>query len=74
MKEDANMKAAKVTLIVLIAAAATLFVKAGRSVDLRRTLPFCDGAPPNKYHVTAIAILLLWLWGMWRLWRKDDDD
>lgn len=38
------MKAAKVTLIVLIAAAATIFVKADRSVDLRRTLPFCDGA------------------------------
>lgn len=69
-----DMKAAKVTLILLTAAAAVIFVKAGRTVDLRRTLPFCDGEPPNKYHLGALAMLLIWLWGMARLRRKDDDD
>jgi len=68
------MKATKITLILLTAAAAIIFVKASRVVDLRRTLPFCDGEPPNEYHLGAIAILLIWLWGMGRLRRKDDHD
>ena len=68
------MKAVKITLILLTAAAAILFMKANRSLDIREALPFCDGQPPNKYHAAGIVILLIWLWGMARLRRRDDDD
>jgi hypothetical protein len=39
------MKTVKVTLILLTAAAIIIFMKAGRALDLRRALPFCDGDP-----------------------------
>jgi hypothetical protein len=67
------MKTVKITLILLTAAAVIIFMKAGRAVDLRRALPFCDGEPPNEYHYGALALLLIWLWGMARLRRKDDE-
>jgi hypothetical protein len=67
------MKAMKITLILLVAAATITFMKTDRAIDLRRALPFCDGEPLNVYHVTALVLLLIWLWGMARLRRRDDD-
>lgn len=68
------MKAVKITLILLTAAAAILFMKANRSLDIREALPFCDGLPPNRYHVAEIVILLIGLGGIARLRRRDDDE
>ena len=67
------MKAAKITLILLVAAATITFMKTNRAIDLRRALPFCDGEPPHLYHIGALALLLIWLWGMRRLRRRHDD-
>ncbi|MFC1762822.1 hypothetical protein ACFL6U_12185 [Planctomycetota bacterium] len=67
------MKAIKITLVLLIAAAAINFIKADNIVDIRKALPFCDGQPPNAYHWGALVITLIFLWGLARLRRRDDD-
>ena len=67
------MKALRITFILLGAAAAIHFIKADNAVDIRRALPFCDGDSfPNAYHFGALAIVLIFLWGLARLGRRDD--
>lgn len=68
------MKAVKITLILLIAAAAILFIRSDYQLDIREALPFCDGRRPNKYHLAAIVIIVIWLWGLARLRRRDGDE
>jgi len=67
------MKAMKITLILLGTAAVIHFIKADNAIDIRRALPFLDGEVPNAYHIGALAIILLFLWGLARLGRHDDD-
>jgi hypothetical protein len=68
------MKAVKITLVLLTTAAILHFLKSEEHIDIRRSLPFLDGEPPNTYHVAALAIILIFLWGLSRLGRGDDNE
>jgi len=68
------MKATKITLVLLCAAAVLHFLKAEKNIDIRKSLPFLDGEPPNIYHVGALAMILIFFWGLGRLRRHDDEE
>ena len=50
------MKAAKVTLIILVLWALVGWVGGG---DLRRTLPFLGGHPPGIYDIGALVMVVI---------------
>ena len=64
----------RITLIVLVAAAVLSFVRAQKTFDIVKALPFCDGEPVNGYHIGALLICLIALWGFSRLGRRNIDD
>jgi len=68
------MRALKITLILLITVTAMGFVLAGDSFHPASVIPFCDGAPVNIYHWGGLTIGLVFLWGLYRLRRREDDD
>lgn len=68
------MKAIKITLVLLATAAVLHFLKAEEDIDIRKSLPFLDGEPPNVYHVAALAVILIFVWGLIRLGRGKDDE
>jgi hypothetical protein len=68
------MKAIQITLILLVTAAVIHYIQVGYAIDIRKALPFLDGEAPNAtYHVGSLAIFLIFLWGLARLGRRDDD-
>jgi len=67
------MKVIKITLIVLVAAAVLSFVRAERTFNIVKALPFFDGEPVNEYHIGAMIICLIALWGFSRLSRRNND-
>ena len=68
------MKAIKITFVLLTAAAVLHFLRAEKTIDIRKALPFLDGEPPNAYHIAALAVILIFLWGLIRLGRGNDDE
>jgi hypothetical protein len=71
------MKLIQVTLIVLTAVLLFLYVNEGRIYHIARTLPFNSRGPIERsYEVGGLALLGLFLWGLYRLRRngRDNDD
>ncbi|MFC1764995.1 hypothetical protein ACFL6U_23360 [Planctomycetota bacterium] len=67
------MKIIKLALILLFMSSVLSFIKADKSIDIRQALPFCDGEPPNVYHVGALIMILIFLWGINRKGQDEDD-
>ena len=65
------MKAAKIVVVCIVIFALIRFVSEDIHLSLSaipRLLPFCSGKPVNfLYEVSAIALLLLAIWGISRL-------
>lgn len=53
------MKAAKVTLIVIIVSTLIAFVHRGYHFGLVDVLPFCSDCPPDKYDVVGAAMIVV---------------
>ena len=69
------MKLIKITLILLIASSLVAFVKSDMFFHIAKTLPFCSGSDIQwNYEFGAIAMLCLFIWGLYRLNRNSDDD
>lgn len=68
------MKIIKLTVIVLLTFTALSFVKSGKSFNIVQALPFADGDPVNIYHWGSLAILLITLWGYFRMNRDHEND
>jgi hypothetical protein len=68
------LKIIRITWIVLVAAAVLSFVRAQETFDIVKALPFCDGEPVNSYHIGALIICLIALWGFSRLGRRNNDE
>ena len=68
------VKTAKITFIIILAAALIVFLREGRTFHIAKILPFCGGFKPSMYDAAAIALLLLMLWGLGRLKRRDTSD
>lgn len=68
------MKVIRITLIVLVVAAVLSFVRATKTFDIVKALPFCDGEPVNGYHIGALIICLIALCGFSRLGRRNNDE
>ncbi len=63
------MRAVVVVLIVIFASTLINWIRAGSSLPIVRSLPFCGGRKPGTYEVGAILMILLFLWGLARLRR-----
>jgi hypothetical protein len=68
------LKVIRITLIILVAAAVLSFIRAQKTFDIIKALPFCDGEPVNGYHIGALLICLIGLWGFCRLARRNNDE
>jgi hypothetical protein len=65
------MKTIRLTLIMLVAIAFYLSIKAGHSFNIVQALPFAEGENINIYHFGSLAVVLITLWGLRRL-KKDE--
>ena len=68
------MRAIKITIILFITVTAIAFVRAGDSFHLAKVLPFCDGEPVNIFHGAGLVMAAIFLWGLYRMRRRDEDD
>jgi len=71
------MKLLKVILIILLISLFINFIRGGSTFHIAKTLPFCGGFDPSFYDVGALCLILLLIWGLFRLWalgRNDNDD
>ncbi len=69
------MKLIKVILIILIAAVALNFIKTGQQFHIAKLLPFADrDFNVDIYDYAGLAAIAIFVWGLLRLNRKDDED
>ncbi len=71
------MKLIQVVFIISVAALLFLYVNDNRVYHIARTLPFNSQLPTERgYEFAGLAILVLFLWGWYRLRNngRDDDD
>ena len=69
------MKLTQVTLILLVAVILFLHINEGRIYHIARTLPFnSHGSIERSYELGGLALLGLFLWGLYRLRRNGRDD
>ena len=68
------MRALKITIVLLITITLIAFIRAGDSFHIARVLPFCDGAPVNIYHWAGLVMAAIFLWGLYRLRHRSEDD
>ena len=69
------MKLIQLTLIILVAAAAFLFITNGEIFHLSRILPFCSGGGIDMpYEIGCLVMLGLFCWGLYRLKRNNRDE
>ena len=69
------MKAIKITLILLVAGCILAFVKSAEVFHIAKALPFCSGNPIEwDYDLGGVAMIVLFLWGLHRLRRKEHHD
>ena len=68
------MRPVAIVLVVLLAAVAINFLRAGAGFPIVRCLPLCGGHSPGIYDIGAFALLLMVPWGLARLRRNRDDD
>ncbi len=69
------MRTIKIAVILLIGGGIYRFVTSGQSFHIAKTLPFCSGNPVNGiYEVAGLVMIGLFLWGLYRLNRKNEDD
>ncbi len=69
------MKTIKVTLIILVATTALVFVRSGLVFHIAKSLPFCSGQPIEwDYALGALVILVLFVLGLYRLRRNRHED
>ena len=68
------MRALKITIVLLITMTAIAFIRAaGDSFHIARVLPFCDG-DINLYDWAGLAMAGIFLWGLYRLSHRNEDD
>ena len=69
------MKAIKITLIILVAATTLVFIRSDLAFHIAKILPFCSGSPIEwDYELGILAMLLLFVLGLYRLHRNHRDD
>ena len=68
------MRALKITIVLLITITVIAFIRAGDSFHIASVLPFCDGEPVNIYHWAGLVMAGIFLWGLYRLSRRNGDD
>ena len=69
------MRVIKITLILLVASSVFAFVKSGMSFHIAKVLPFCSGNPiQGGYELGGLAIIGLFIWGLYRLNRNNRED
>jgi len=61
------MKAALLIVIVLLTVALVRWILAGSDVSFGRALPFMNGRFDPLYDLGALAMLVIFLWGLVRL-------
>ena len=68
------MTALKITIILLITIMVIAFIRAaGDSFHIASVLPFRDG-DVDLYDWAGLAMAGIFLWGLYRLRRRDEDD
>jgi hypothetical protein len=63
------MKAALSVAILLVASALIIWVRGGATFPIVQVLPFCGGHGPGCYDLASAIMLLIAIWGLWRLLR-----
>jgi hypothetical protein len=68
------MKAFMIVIVVIVTAVVINWVRCGDAFALPQALPFLGGKDPGVYDLGACGLLLLCLWGIIRLRRRDADN
>ena len=68
------MKAIKITIILLVTFTVLAFIRRGADFHIAKILPFCDGEPVSLFSWAGLIMAGLFLWGLARLRRRDDDE
>ena len=68
------MRVIKITIVIVVTIIVWKFIQAGDSFHPARILPFCDGEPVNIYHWAGLVMAAIFLWGLYRLGRRSEDD
>jgi len=63
------MKPALAIAIILVASALIIWVRQGATFPIVQVLPFCGGHEPGAYDCACAIMLLIAIWGLWRLFR-----
>ncbi len=64
------MKAAKIAVVIVVISSLVVWCRSSFDFGhIARSLPFSGGHRPGIYDVSAVAVLLLLLWGFSRLKR-----
>ena len=67
------MKAVKITILIVILIAVLNFIVQGDFFHPAKALPFVQGNT-GLYGGASLAIIVIFLWGLWRLNRPEDDE
>jgi hypothetical protein len=72
------MRAFWITVIIIMMALLVCWVRAGAPEfgHIARVLPRCHGSPPSFRYAAlgGLGLILVFLWGMSRLYRGDGDE
>lgn len=68
------MRVIKITVVFLIAVTVLGFIRSGADFHIAKILPFCDGEPVSLYHWAGVIMGGIFLWGLIRLNRHDEEE
>ena len=66
------MRLAVILIVVLLFGALINFLREGAGFPITQVLPLLGGHPPGMYDVAAGVMLLIAVWGFWRVARRKD--